>query len=216
MATFTNTPAYAWSDGDLVTAARLALTATPTTAAGQSYSFADGTAAAPSISFNSDVDNGFYFVGANSFGVTCGGSSIGFYTTAGLQGMAIGSASPSTGAFTTLSSKVSTGTNPVLVGVLSNATTYGAISFNTSLDSAAGIVIEGGGGVDTNLYFNVPTGGIIKGSVNAVNIFSFSASGLAVVSGFGCNGKTPQTAFASGGVLAQVVAALINCGILSS
>lgn len=41
-------------------------------------------------------------------------------------------------------------------------------------------------------------------------------TGMRVVSGFGCNGKAPQAPVASGGVLANVVAALIANGILSS
>lgn len=51
---------------------------------------------------------------------------------------------------------------------------------------------------------------------------TISSTGLAVTgafttsTGFGCNGKAAQPAYASGGVLANVVAALIANGILSS
>lgn len=41
-------------------------------------------------------------------------------------------------------------------------------------------------------------------------------TGLAVKAGFGCNGKAPQTAAASGGTLAGVIAALVANGILAS
>jgi hypothetical protein len=58
-------------------------------------------------------------------------------------------------------------------------------------------------------------------AVNNSNIALATSSGLAVTGtltagSFGCNGKTAQPAYASGGVLANVVAALIANGILSS
>jgi hypothetical protein len=43
-----------------------------------------------------------------------------------------------------------------------------------------------------------------------------NSGGLTALGGFGCNGKTAQTAYASGGVLANVVAALVANGILSN
>lgn len=200
MATLTNTPAYAWSDGDLCTSARLVLTATPTIAAGQSYSFADGTAAAPSISFNSDVDNGFYFVAANSFGITCAGASIGFFNSSGLQGCAVGATSASTGAFTTLKS-TSTGSTAGLVAVNSTAVT--GLQWNVLSLDAGNFLIQQNGVVNA-LQLNFTTGNCLL------------AGSLTVATGFGCNGKAPQTAVASGGVLASVVSALIANGILSS
>lgn len=200
MATLANTPAIVWADGDLETATRMNSTATPTIAAGQSYSFADGTAAAPSISFNSDVDNGFYFVAANSFGITCAGASIGFFNSSGLQGCAIGATSKSTGAFTTLVSST-TGAHVGLQAI--NTTAVTGQQWNFVSTDAGNLVIQQEAVVNA-MQLNFTTG-------NA----SFAGS-LTATTGFGCNGKTAQTAFASGGVLGNVVTALINCGILSS
>lgn len=196
----TLTPAYVWTDGDLITAARLALTATPTLAAAQSYSFGDGTAAAPSITFNSDTDNGFYFVAANSFGIACAGASIGFYNSSGLQGCAIGATSKSTGAFTTLSS-TGTGVGAGLSAVNSTAVT-GTTWLFLSLD-AGGALISQSGVVNAMSFAGTTGNAVLSGN-------------LQVTTGFGCNGKTPQTAVASGGVLGAVVTALIANGILSS
>lgn len=64
----------------------------------------------------------------------------------------IGSTTPNTGAFTTLTSKVSTATNPVGIGVDSSATNYGLITFNNVYNSSTGLGFAGGGGTDKNLY----------------------------------------------------------------
>lgn len=46
--------------------------------------------------------------------------------------------------------------------------------------------------------------------------FIHATGGVQLAAGFGCNGKSPQTAAASGGTLAGVIAALVANGILSS
>jgi hypothetical protein len=72
---FTIAPAYAWADGDLVTATRLASTASPTLADGQTYTFGAGSAAAPSVNFTGATTTGFYY-GGGSLGFAVGGVSV--------------------------------------------------------------------------------------------------------------------------------------------
>lgn len=50
---------------------------------GGTYKFADGTAAAPSITFASDQDTGFYRSGADQIAVTLGGTAIFSFNTTG-------------------------------------------------------------------------------------------------------------------------------------
>ena len=45
-----------------------------------------GTAAAPSVTFNSDTDTGFYRVGANEIGVAVNGASVGSFSSSGWTG----------------------------------------------------------------------------------------------------------------------------------
>ena len=59
--TITTTPGYTWVNGEVVTATKLNLAGTPTVAPGQSYTFADGTAAAPSVNFTTDNTAGVYY-----------------------------------------------------------------------------------------------------------------------------------------------------------
>ncbi|MHB1132994.1 MAG: hypothetical protein ACYC4L_11455 [Chloroflexota bacterium] len=55
------------------------------------------------------------------------------------------------------------------------------------------------------------------GAATFASLMTLSGTGgLAPVAGFGCNGKAAQTAYASGGLLAGVVAALVANGILSN
>jgi hypothetical protein len=49
-----------------------------------------GTAAAPSWTFNGDLDTGFYRVTANELGVAAGGSAVGRFTSAGFVGNVTG------------------------------------------------------------------------------------------------------------------------------
>lgn len=80
---FTLTPAYSWSDGDLVTAVRLASTATPTLANGQTYTFGAGTAALPSWNFTGYTTTGLY-AAAPGIGFSVAGASVGTWTATGL------------------------------------------------------------------------------------------------------------------------------------
>lgn len=61
-----------------------------------------GTAAAPSWTFNGDLDTGFYRVTANELGVAAGGSGVGRFTSAGFVGNITGNAGTVTnGVYTT-------------------------------------------------------------------------------------------------------------------
>lgn len=77
-------PAYNQSlnTSDSPTFASLTLTAA-LNVAGVSK-FADGSAAAPSVTFSSDLDTGFYRVGANQLGVACNGANVGAFSSSGL------------------------------------------------------------------------------------------------------------------------------------
>lgn len=52
-----------------------------------------GTAAAPSVALNGDLDTGLYSVAANELGVAAGGSAVGKFTSAGFVGNVTGNAS---------------------------------------------------------------------------------------------------------------------------
>ena len=65
--------------------ARWAFGAGFTTVASGSVFFQNGTAGTPGISFASDGDNGFYYIGTNNFGVSCGGAIVADWSTTGLN-----------------------------------------------------------------------------------------------------------------------------------
>jgi hypothetical protein len=71
--------------------------------------------------------------------------------------------------------------------------TIGIASFNAMIDTFATAYPKG------ILNFNVNDG---SGTGANYNVFQASSVGLKVVGGFGCNGVTPQMAYASGGALA--------------
>jgi len=91
---------------------------------------------------------------------------------------AIGGTTPNTGAFTTLTSKVSGQTNAILLSNLSGSPTYGVLSFNNSNVFASGISLAGGGGSDVSLYYNTPTGGSHLFSVNGVTVGTLTSTGI--------------------------------------
>lgn len=45
----------------------------------------NGSSSLPSISFSSDNDNGFYYIGSNNFGISVGGSKVGEFNSSGLM-----------------------------------------------------------------------------------------------------------------------------------
>lgn len=125
--------------------------------------------------------------------------------TGNVTGNVSGTAATVTGAAQTAITSVGT-----LSGLTVTATITGSVSGSAatvtggtqaSITSAANLVTVG----------NITSGGIGFGFGN-IDIHPNNLS----CGGFGCNGKTPQTAYASGGVLANVVTALVANGILSS
>ncbi len=80
---FTLTPGYNWSDGEVVTETKLDLAATPTLANDQTYTFGAGTAAAPSVNFTGGTTTGLY-LGSSSIGFAVGGASMGTWSASAL------------------------------------------------------------------------------------------------------------------------------------
>jgi hypothetical protein len=84
------------------------------------------------------------------------------------------------GTFTgALNVQISPQTSPVVIGNISNLTTFGMISFNGVYTNLGSSGIKGGGGSD-NLYVDVPTGGTIFSRINNTTVTSVTSTGLAV------------------------------------
>ena len=82
----------------------------------------DGTVFLPSLTFHGDagLDSGFYYIGADSFGVSSGGANVGTWsatglTVAGIDGP-IGAVTPAAGIFTTVNGTDGTFTGDVAGG----------------------------------------------------------------------------------------------------
>lgn len=132
---------------------------------------------------------------------------------------AIGNSTPAAGSFTDLSA-----TGDLALGVVAN--TGGTLNRTTyqrgyatvpqyryiTNHAGAGWLGWGSDGVSAMIF------GQASGSngAEAVRWMALTGSGAAIAAGFGCNGKAPQAAAASGGTLAGVIAALVANGILSS
>jgi hypothetical protein len=94
----------------------------------------------------------------------------------------------------------------------------GQLKLARASDGATGTVATFSG---NDLLLDSPPGDVVilRGSVERIRATASGAavSGtMGVSAGFGCNGKSPQAAAASGGTLAGVIAALVANGILSS
>ncbi len=176
---FTLTPAYVWSNGDLVTATRLNLTATPTLAASQSYVFADGTNAAPSIAFASGTTTGLYYDTGVAFAV--GGVAKGKVTSTGLNGMDVGTTTPGAGAFTTLSA---TGVTSLAAGAV------GAPGLYLAGDTTTGLYRIG-----SNNY-----GFAVSGS----KVLDLASTGLAVTGKVSATGELISTGALSAGGASRI------------
>jgi hypothetical protein len=106
----------------------------------------------------SAVGNGFYNGAAgNQVNVSIGGSNIGDFTSTGLNSMAVGASTASTGAFTTLTTTGSVGMTGAVVNI--NASS----NFNTNINtgSSTGSVVIGNTGTTATIYGTV--------SINASN-----------------------------------------------
>jgi len=157
--------------------------------------FANGTAAAPSISFASDPATGFYISGANSISIALAGTNYGSITGLGsgikLNGTGTNFLSlPSTGAVALTAG----GTNQNItltpsgtgaVTIASNLTVSGTgaspftgyIKFaSTNIGSGSETWIGSTGSLG-GIAFNVPTGGLFTFAVNNVGMANWNSSG---------------------------------------
>lgn len=139
---FTLTPAITWADGDVITATKLNTTATPTLANNQTYTWAVGAAATPSINFTGATTTGFFYA-ASYVGVSVAASMVGRFTASGLNSCAIGTDTASTGAFSTISA---TGiiSSSQASGIFRNAADDSLITLAGGTGSAANIKVYGG------------------------------------------------------------------------
>lgn len=217
MASLTNTIGYTFVDGEVLTAAKFVLLGVPTISAGYTYAFGDGSAAAPAITFNSDSDNGFYYIGANNFGIACSGATVGNFSTTGLNNCVIGATTPLAGNFTTITTTsvtaaTMTAATPCLRFVGTTATQTWISGDAGATGGTAGHFVLYDVTNSKNVMDTAPNGGAV-----AITSTALTTSGTLTVTGaFGCNGKTAQTAAVSGGLLSGVITALIANGILSS
>ena len=81
-------------------------------------------------------------------------------------------------------------TNPVVISRASDATGYGILSFNNVFTAGGMLGPAGGGGIDSALYLNSPTGGSVVSRVNAVAISTVTSTGLAVTGALSASGTT--------------------------
>lgn len=106
----------------------------------------------------------------------------------------VGATTPSTGAFTNVTGSVftrtGTATNNAVWGVVSDATTYNALTLNNVSSSAGMLGISGGGGSDAALYFRAPTGGSFPFVINGATVGSVTFTGL---NGMPIGTTTPST-----------------------
>lgn len=94
------------------------------------------------------------------------------------------------------------------------STLANAAAFVHVTDGATDVYASSSSGVAKTLNFHANGG---AGATLSLDASKATVTGAASVSGaFGCNGKAPQAAAASGGTLAGVIAALVANGILSS
>lgn len=139
---FTLTPAITWADGDVITATKLNTTATPTLADNQTYTWAVGAAATPSINFTGATTTGFFYA-ATYVGVSVSASMVGRFTANGLNSCAIGVDTASTGAFSTISATGIVSSSQA-AGIFRNAADDSLITLSGGTGSAANIKIYGG------------------------------------------------------------------------
>tara|TARA_R110000868_G_scaffold366441_1_gene629343 strand:- start:896 stop:1729 length:834 start_codon:yes stop_codon:yes gene_type:complete len=172
----TITPGYSWTDGEVVTATKLNLAAAPTASSNGSYLFSDGTAAAPSISFSSDTDIGFYRYAANTIGWSYNGL---VYGTLG-AGVATLNGDDTTGAGNLAQFSFGFG---------------GAFSYQHFLQTRHNSAVGGTGNAAVLWLNNSATAGASSApGTNNVKAFDFSADNLKFYSGGGTLGLTMTNA----------------------
>lgn len=151
--------------------------------------FANGTAAAPAISFVSDTDSGFYRVSANTIGISVNGVKIGEWSSTGINGCAIGATSASTGRFTTLSAA-----GQIQGTYASGGYGQGALKTTGSADYVALSIINTGVTWDiSSIITSSPDRFVIRNSTTSANalVINSDAANEGVVlssAGFAVNG----------------------------
>ena len=171
-----------------------------------------GTAALPSIVTLSGSTSGLYSSTANVLGVAISATSIGTFTSTGLNGMAVGATTASTGAFTTLSasSTVSgTGFSTYLASPPAIGGTAAAAVTGSNLMSSGGVWAKG-------LYAGTTyTDGLVIDYVSPTARFSAGTSdGFAWYNGG--VGTTSLMTLSSAGALATISSATATAFIPSS
>lgn len=235
---FTLVPGYVWVDGEVFTATKANLAATPTLAGDQTYTFGVGAAATPSINFTGFTTSGFYYVGG--LGVSIAGSSVGLFTATGLNASAIGATTPSTGSFTTLagsglmtiaSSGFFTGRSVPVAGagleIFYASNTSSLVSFDRtgsaykalSLDGLSTTIAVSGSGVAT--FTATGLQGAIGATTPAAGAFTtLAASGAATITGKLIGGGTTTNDSAGAGVIGEYATAnasgALTIGVVSN
>ncbi len=74
--------------------------------------------------------------------------------------------------------RTGTATNNVVLGVVSDATTYNLLTFNNVSSGAGSLGISGGGGSDKTLYLRVPTAGTFDFKINNTSVGLLTSTGL--------------------------------------
>lgn len=199
---FTITTAYTWVDGEVVTAAKMNTAGVPTLANNQTYTFAVGSAATPSINFTGATTTGLYYA-ASYIGFSVGAASIGTWSATGLSVTGTLGAS---GLFTSTKTGqfINAASSTTGASYLSIANTTGALNFGVEDSTGATF---GATAYDVVVYTGAGRGvsTLIAGTglVTRISSTGLAVTGAATAStGFGCNGQTAQTAYASGGALA--------------
>ena len=146
---------------------------------------ASGAAATPSFVFNAATTTGLYWVNPG-IGLTVAGTSVGTITATGLNGMAVGATTKSTGAFTTLTAN---GATTLTAGTASTTTTTGTL------------VVTGGLGVSGTINAAAYNGTVGATTANTGAFTTLSASGLITpTSSVGIKGTVAADSAAAGSI----------------
>ena len=152
--------------------------ATTSSSSGGTGLFADGTVAAPSISFLADQDTGIYRIGANNLGVAAGGVLRFRVDSGGITSLGLANQIQTTDYV-----DITTGTNMQLALLASTGNTSGKLEVYTQGGAAGGVLninTQGGGAV--NFGSGNATFG---GAVVAPSLTAPASTALALAAGSG-------------------------------